>query len=104
MDIVEKIKEFLLPELEGIRIETHAMGERLGAVERLLVDQNQRVDDTNRRIDELRHALSLRLEAAHHRLDDIAFKMGSAQDAAELRAWMFRLQEGLDHLRARLAT
>ncbi len=78
MDLLQQIKDFLIPELESIRQEQSATRERLNAIDMHLVDQSrridalsQRIDETNRRIDKIHDDLLGRIDETNKRIDKI---------------------------------
>lgn len=67
MELLQQIKEFLIPELEAIRQEQSATRERLNAIDLHLVDQSRRIDALNQRIDET----NKRIDETNQRIDKV---------------------------------
>ena len=65
MELLQQIKDFLIPELEAIRQEQSAVRERLNAIDLHLVDQSRRIDETNQRIDRVHDDLVGRIDKVH---------------------------------------
>ena len=76
MEIAEKIKDMLLPELEAIKKESQFIHKRLDSMESVLLDQSRRIDETNRRIDET----NKRIDETNKRIDDTNKKIDKIHD------------------------
>ena len=99
--VVTAIKDFILPELKEIKNNQAKMGIRLDAVEKRLsdinghlVDQSRRIDETNKRIDnvrteltdkidEVRTELTGRIDATNNRIDQLTFQVGKIAQEME---------------------
>ena len=99
--VVTAIKNFILPELKEIKDNQAKMSIRLDAVEKRLsdinghlVDQSRRIDETNKRIDEVRIELSeridevrteltARIDATNNRIDQLTFQVGKIAQEME---------------------
>jgi len=75
--VVTAIKDFILPELKEIKNNQAKMGIRLDAVEKRLsdinghlVDQSRRIDETNKRIDNVRAELTDKIDNVRAELTD----------------------------------
>ncbi len=62
MELLQQIKDFLIPELDAIRQEQSAVRERLNAIDLHLVDQSRRIDALNQRIDQVHDDLLGRID------------------------------------------
>jgi len=99
--VVTAIKNFILPELKEIKDNQAKMSIRLDAVEKRLsdinghlVDQSRRIDETNKRIDEVRTELTAkidevrteltgRIDATNNRIDQLTFQVGKVAQEME---------------------
>ncbi|AEH45571.1 paREP15, putative coiled-coil protein [Thermodesulfatator indicus DSM 15286] len=74
MDIKEAVrsvfKEFMLPELEGIKQEQREIRTAIELISRRLDDVNIHLADQSRRIDEVRSELSARIDETNKRIDE----------------------------------
>ena len=100
--VVTAIKNFILPELKEIKDNQAKMSIRLDAVEKRLsdinghlVDQSRRIDETNKRIDEVRTELSERIDevrteltgridVTNNRIDQLTFQVGKIAQEQEM--------------------
>jgi len=128
-DAVRKIfQDMIVPELVKIREENQKIvaileltNKRLDDVNTHLADQSRRIDDTNKRIDEVRSELTSRIDDTNKRIDDMHSDLVNRLDANNERidrffltaatkeeqarndARLFRLEQGLEEVRQRLA-
>jgi predicted nuclease with TOPRIM domain len=128
-DAVRKIfQDMIVPELGKIREENQKIvaileltNKRLDDVNTHLADQSRRIDDTNKRIDEVRSELTSRIDDTNKRIDDMHSDLVNRLDANNERidrffltaatkeeqarndARLFRLEQGLEEVRQRLA-
>jgi len=131
MEIVEAVKkifqDMIVPELGKIREENQKIvailelsNKRLDDVNIHLADQSRRIDDVNKRIDEVRSELTSRLDDTNKRIDDMHSDLVNRLDANNERidrffmtaatkeeqarndARLFRLEQGLEEVRQRL--
>jgi len=117
--VVTAIKSFILPELKEIKDNQAKMSIRLDAVEKRLsdinghlVDQSRRIDETNKRIDEVRTELSERIDevrteltgridATNNRIDQLTFQVGKiAQEMERIKREESVTSDILTRLRA----
>ena len=117
--VVTAIKNFILPELKEIKDNQAKMSIRLDAVEKRLsdinghlVDQSRRIDETNKRIDEVRTELSERIDevrteltgridATNNRIDQLTFQVGKiAQEMERIKREESVTSDILTRLRA----
>ena len=128
--VVTAIKDFILPELKEIKDNQAKMGIRLDAVEKRLsdinghlVDQSRRIDETNKRIDnvraeltdkidevrteltdkinEVRTELTGRIDATNNRIDQLTFQVGKiAQEMERIKREESVTSDILTRLRA----
>ena len=117
--VVTTIKHFILPELKEIKDNQTKMSIRLDAVEKRLsdinghlVDQSRRIDETNKRIDEVRTELSERIDevrteltgridATYNRIDQLTFQVGKiAQEMERIKREESVTSDILTRLRA----
>ena len=117
--VVTAIKNFILPELKEIKDNQAKMSIRLDAVEKRLsdinghlVDQSRRIDETNKRIDEVRTELSeridevrteltARIDATNNRIDQLTFQVGKiAQEMERIKREESVTSDILTRLRA----
>ena len=85
MELLQQIKDFLIPELEAIRQEQSAVRERLNAIDLHLVDQSRRIDATNQRIDKVHADMLARIDATNQRIDKVHADMLARIDATNQR-------------------
>jgi predicted nuclease with TOPRIM domain len=128
-DAVRKIfQDMIVPELGKIREENQKIvaileltNKRLDDVNTHLADQSRRIDDTNKRIDEVRSELTSRIDDTNKRIDDMHSDLVNRLDANNERidrffltaatkeeqarndARLFRLEQGLEEVRQRVA-
>ena len=83
--IATAIKKLILPELEAIKGNQEKMDIRLDAIEKRisdmnghLIDQSRRIDETNKKIDELRTELTGRIDETNKQVDQLTFQVGKA--------------------------
>ncbi len=76
MDLLEKIKEFLIPELDGIRKEISHVKEVLSLTNKRIDSIELQIIDLSRRIDELRAELKEDIANVEIELLDIRLKVG----------------------------
>lgn len=118
----------IVPELGKIREENRKIvaileltNKRLDDVNTHLADQSRRIDDVNKRIDEVRSELVSRIDDTSKRMDDMHSDLINRLDANNERidrffltaatkeelarndARLFRLEQGLEEVRQRLA-
>jgi len=117
--VVTAIKNFILPELKEIKDNQAKMSIKLDAVEKRLsdinghlVDQSRRIDETNKRIDEVRTELSERIDevrteltgridATNNRIDQLTFQVGKiAQEMERIKREESVTSDILTRLRA----
>ncbi|HDD44104.1 MAG TPA: hypothetical protein ENG63_04500 [Candidatus Desulfofervidus auxilii] len=117
--VVTAIKNFILPELKEIKDNQAKMSIRLDAVEKRLsdinghlVDQSRRIDETNKRIDEVRTELSERIDevrteltgridVTNNRIDQLTFQVGKiAQEMERIKREESVTSDILTRLRA----
>ena len=117
--VVTAIKNFILPELKEIKDNQAKMSIRLDAVEKRLsdinghlVDQSRRIDETNKRIDnvrtelseridEVRTELTGRIDATNNRIDQLTFQVGKiAQEMERIKREESVTSDILTRLRA----
>ena len=85
MELLQQIKDFLIPELEAIRQEQSAVRERLNAIDLHLVDQSRRIDATNQRIDKVHADLLARIDETNKRIDKVHADMLARIDETNKR-------------------
>ncbi len=124
MELVQQIKDFLIPELEGIRHEIRnrnvpidSIKKRLDSIDAYLIEQsrrtdytNKRIDDTNTKIDRMRDELTKRIDETNKRIDDsnrrideLTAKVVYEKDVSEMKSQLFLLQERYIELKAKVA-
>ncbi|AEH44222.1 paREP15, putative coiled-coil protein [Thermodesulfatator indicus DSM 15286] len=81
MDIKEAVrsvfKEYMLPELEGIKQEQREIKTAIELISRRLDDVNIHLADQSRRIDEVRTELSARIDETNKRIDEVRFELSA---------------------------
>ena len=103
--VVTAIKSFILPELKEIKDNQAKMSIRLDAVEKRLsdinghlVDQSRRIDETNKRIDEVRTELTGRIDEVRtelsERIDEVRTELTGRIDATNNRIDQLTFQVG----------
>gem|GEM_PF-6113369 len=117
MELVQQIKDFLIPELEGIRHEIRnrnvpidSIKKRLDSIDAYLIEQsrrtdytNKRIDDTNTKIDHMRDELTKRIDDSNRRIDELTAKVVYEKDVSEMKSQLFLLQERYIELKAKVA-
>lgn len=76
MELLQQIKDFLIPELESIRQEQSAIRDRLNTIDLHLVDQSRRIDVLSQRIDET----NKRIDEANKRIDETNKRIDKVHD------------------------
>ena len=124
---INMLQEMIRPKPGKIR-ENHGIvdysefsNKRLDDINTHLVDQSRRIDDTNKRIDEVRSELTSRIDDTNKRIDDMHSDLVNRLDAnneridrffltaatkeeqARIDSRLFRLEQGLEGVMQRLA-
>ena len=94
---VDAIKKFILPELDAIKANQAKQDVRLNAIEKRLSDinghlinQSRRIDETNKRIDDVRAELkkeisenTIRIDGINTRIDQLTFQVAKIAQEME---------------------
>ena len=99
--IVTAIKKLILPEFEVIKGNQAKMDIRLDAIEKRisdmnghLVDQSRRIDETNKKIDEVRTELTARIDETNKRIDEVRTQLTARIDETNKRIDQLTFQVG----------
>ncbi len=99
MDILEKIKEFLLPELEGIKKEVSHVKELLEITNKRIDSIEVQIADLSRRIDASREELTAKIENVR---EELTAKIENVRE--ELKQDIARLDAKVDRGKSELTT